>query len=245
MPPSRDAPRGELVVKRAGSSSVAAGCGRSRDRLPPRSRSVRDERDGVLLELGRERPTDPAEIASDPRLSPRTSRASGLVVKLLLLQGVCQVAALQERPEGSQRPSSTIRIQSGEPSVERPLTENKRTVEKYMAGFRATDHAAILSCLTDDVEWVIPGMFHSKGKGGFRSGNRERSLRGKARDHGNALGGRSRHRRGGRLGAHTTTRGRRAQPSVLRCLCDESGQGCAPDLVLDGDQVEDRSHLHR
>jgi ketosteroid isomerase-like protein len=51
--------------------------------------------------------------------------------------------------------------------VERPLTENKRTVEKYMAGFRATDHAAILSCLTDDVEWVIPGMFHSRGKAAF------------------------------------------------------------------------------
>lgn len=47
------------------------------------------------------------------------------------------------------------------------VTENKRTVEKYMAGFRATDHAAILSCLTDDVEWVIPGMFHSRGKAAF------------------------------------------------------------------------------
>lgn len=47
------------------------------------------------------------------------------------------------------------------------MTENKRTIEKYMAGFRSTDHAAILSCLTDDVEWVIPGMFHSRGKPAF------------------------------------------------------------------------------
>ena len=47
------------------------------------------------------------------------------------------------------------------------MTENKRTVERYMAGFRTTDHAAILSCLTDDVEWVIPGMFHSRGKTAF------------------------------------------------------------------------------
>jgi ketosteroid isomerase-like protein len=47
------------------------------------------------------------------------------------------------------------------------LTENKRTVEHYMAAFRVTDHAAILSCLTDDVEWIIPGMFHSKGKPAF------------------------------------------------------------------------------
>jgi uncharacterized protein len=36
-----------------------------------------------------------------------------------------------------------------------------------MAGFRATDHALILSCLTDDVEWEIPGMFHSRGKAAF------------------------------------------------------------------------------
>lgn len=47
------------------------------------------------------------------------------------------------------------------------MTENKRTVEHYMAAFRVTDHAAILSCLTDDVEWIIPGMFHSKGKPAF------------------------------------------------------------------------------
>jgi ketosteroid isomerase-like protein len=47
------------------------------------------------------------------------------------------------------------------------LTENKLTIERYMAGFRATDHALILSCLTDDVEWEIPGMFHSRGKAAF------------------------------------------------------------------------------
>ena len=47
------------------------------------------------------------------------------------------------------------------------MTENKRTIEQYMAGFRATDHDLILSCLTDDVEWEIPGMFHSRGKEAF------------------------------------------------------------------------------
>ena len=47
------------------------------------------------------------------------------------------------------------------------MTENKRTIEQYMAGFRASDHALILSCLTDDVEWEIPGMFHSRGKVAF------------------------------------------------------------------------------
>jgi uncharacterized protein len=47
------------------------------------------------------------------------------------------------------------------------VTENKRIIERYMAGFRATDHAVILSCLTDDVEWEIPGMLHSRGKAAF------------------------------------------------------------------------------
>ena len=47
------------------------------------------------------------------------------------------------------------------------MTENKRTVEKYIDGFRKTDHAQILSCLTDDVEWDIPGAFHVTGKAAF------------------------------------------------------------------------------
>ena len=47
------------------------------------------------------------------------------------------------------------------------MSENKRTVDRYMAGFRVSDHAEILSCLTDDVEWEIPGMFHSQGKAAF------------------------------------------------------------------------------
>jgi ketosteroid isomerase-like protein len=44
------------------------------------------------------------------------------------------------------------------------MTENKQTIERYMAGFRRGDHAMILSCLTDDVEWVIPGAFHLVGR---------------------------------------------------------------------------------
>lgn len=41
------------------------------------------------------------------------------------------------------------------------MTGNKRTVQKYMEGSRETDRGKILSCLTDDVEWEIPGLFHS------------------------------------------------------------------------------------
>ncbi|HYK02860.1 MAG TPA: nuclear transport factor 2 family protein [Thermoanaerobaculia bacterium] len=47
------------------------------------------------------------------------------------------------------------------------MTENKRTVEKYMEAFGRSDHAEILSCLTDDVEWVLPGVFHHHGKAAF------------------------------------------------------------------------------
>ena len=47
------------------------------------------------------------------------------------------------------------------------MSPNKETVQKYMDAFRRTDHAEILSCLTDDVEWVIPGFSHARGKEAF------------------------------------------------------------------------------
>lgn len=50
------------------------------------------------------------------------------------------------------------------------MTENKKTVERYIEGFRKSDHDQILSCLTGDVEWEMPGVFHLAGKKAF---NRE------------------------------------------------------------------------
>lgn len=47
------------------------------------------------------------------------------------------------------------------------MTQNKKTVDRYMDGFRRSDHEQILSCLTDDVEWEIPGAFHVRGKEAF------------------------------------------------------------------------------
>jgi ketosteroid isomerase-like protein len=47
------------------------------------------------------------------------------------------------------------------------MTENKKTIEKYMEGFRKGDHAMVLSCLTDDVVWDLPGYFHWVGKEAF------------------------------------------------------------------------------
>ena len=38
---------------------------------------------------------------------------------------------------------------------------------KYMEGFHESDHEKVLSCLTDDVSWYIPGMFSIQGKEAF------------------------------------------------------------------------------
>jgi ketosteroid isomerase-like protein len=47
------------------------------------------------------------------------------------------------------------------------MSPNKQTVQKYIEGFNKSDHLQILSCLTDDIEWVMPGVFHLSGKEAF------------------------------------------------------------------------------
>jgi ketosteroid isomerase-like protein len=47
------------------------------------------------------------------------------------------------------------------------MTRNKVTIERYIEGFRKSDHPGILSCLTEDVIWDIPGFFHAEGKEAF------------------------------------------------------------------------------
>ena len=47
------------------------------------------------------------------------------------------------------------------------MTENKNIVERYVDGFNRSDHEQILSCLTEDVEWEMPGAFHLVGKHAF------------------------------------------------------------------------------
>ena len=44
------------------------------------------------------------------------------------------------------------------------MSSNTETVERYLDGFRRSDHAQILSCLTDDIEWTVFGAFHLTGK---------------------------------------------------------------------------------
>jgi ketosteroid isomerase-like protein len=47
------------------------------------------------------------------------------------------------------------------------MSEQKQIVEKYMDGFRATNHEIILSCLTDNVVWEMPGFYLHNGKTAF------------------------------------------------------------------------------
>jgi ketosteroid isomerase-like protein len=44
------------------------------------------------------------------------------------------------------------------------MSRNTDTVERYLEGFRRNDHAQILDCLTDDIEWTVFGAFHLNGK---------------------------------------------------------------------------------
>jgi ketosteroid isomerase-like protein len=47
------------------------------------------------------------------------------------------------------------------------MTRNTDTVERYLDGFRRNDHAQILGCLTDDIEWTVFGAFPVVGKAAY------------------------------------------------------------------------------
>ena len=47
------------------------------------------------------------------------------------------------------------------------MSRNETTVRDYVRAFARSDHAAVLACLTDDVEWVLPGVFHLRGRRAF------------------------------------------------------------------------------
>lgn len=51
--------------------------------------------------------------------------------------------------------------------TDKNMSEQKQTVEKYMDGFRSTNHEKILSCLTDNVVWEMPGFYLHNGKAAF------------------------------------------------------------------------------
>lgn len=47
------------------------------------------------------------------------------------------------------------------------MSEQKQIVEKYMEGFRTTNHEKILSCLTEDIVWECPGFYLHNGIAAF------------------------------------------------------------------------------
>ena len=47
------------------------------------------------------------------------------------------------------------------------MSRNIETVTTYLDGFRKNDHAQILSCLTEDIEWTVFGAFHLTGKDAY------------------------------------------------------------------------------
>jgi uncharacterized protein len=47
------------------------------------------------------------------------------------------------------------------------MSERKRVVERYIDGFRRTDHGQILSCLADEIIWNLHGVKTVRGKEAF------------------------------------------------------------------------------
>ena len=47
------------------------------------------------------------------------------------------------------------------------MTPNQTTVMQYMEAFGRSSEAEVLACLTDDVEWVLPGLVHHHGQQAF------------------------------------------------------------------------------
>jgi uncharacterized protein len=44
------------------------------------------------------------------------------------------------------------------------MSTHKIIIEKYIEGFRRSDHVQILSCLSEDIVWVLHGYKTLKGK---------------------------------------------------------------------------------
>jgi len=72
-----------------------------------------------------------------------------------------------EKPVATPMSSDSASKPMSSADKDKPMSANKRTVQKYMDAFGVSNHADVLACLTDDVEWVIPGMFQKTGKDAF------------------------------------------------------------------------------
>lgn len=113
------------------------------------------------------------------------------------------------------------------------MTPNKQSVKKYMEAFTRTDHAGVLSCLTDDVEWLIPGAFLVKGKSAFDKDS-DRCIRREPGHRRQPPDRRKQRRGGGRLRPVREERRQHAERCLLRRVRDAGREDRAPDVVLNG-----------
>jgi ketosteroid isomerase-like protein len=95
-----------------------------------------------------------------------------LAVFWLIIFGLVRLArrmrgSFNPRPGPVAAAASPASVLNAQPADDLSTNQNKCTVERYMDAFRRSDRQEILSCLTDDVEWVLPGLFRIKGKEAF------------------------------------------------------------------------------
>jgi ketosteroid isomerase-like protein len=62
---------------------------------------------------------------------------------------------------------TTWTIQIANQEERKGMTQNIKTVNAYLDGFRKNDHEQILSCLTDDIKWTVFGAFQLTGKDAY------------------------------------------------------------------------------
>jgi hypothetical protein len=95
------------------------------------------------------------------------------------------------------------------------MSPRKQVVEKYIDGFRRSDHAEILSCLSDNVVWALHGYKTLRGKQAFDAEIETEGFEGSPDDHARAAD------RGGRHGCRDRHRQRRAEgrrpPRIRLC----------------------------
>lgn len=47
------------------------------------------------------------------------------------------------------------------------MSRNIETVQRYLDGFRKSDHEQVLSCLTEDIRWTLFGGYYLEGKDAY------------------------------------------------------------------------------
>jgi ketosteroid isomerase-like protein len=102
--------------------------------------------------------------------APARTRAPGRLSVFDLCASVAENPIRHEQthllvPHFVHRSLRLRRASAAQDSKKLGMTPNKQTVQAYMDAFNKTDHVAILACLTEDVEWFIPGRSRRRKSG--------------------------------------------------------------------------------